>query len=174
MINVRKVDLKDTKRLVEIYDYYVKYTAITFEYNTPSIEEFESRIKDITKKYPYIVIEKDNIIVGYAYANVFKNRDAYDHSCEVTIYIDHSYLGSGLGRILYENLEDELKKIGIINLYACIGYPVFEDDQYLTTNSADFHSHMGYTEVGRFHKCGLKFNRWYDMIFMEKMIGEHK
>ncbi len=174
MISVRKVELNDTKRLLEIYDYYVKYTAITFDYNTPSISEFESRIKDITKKYPYLVIECDGVIAGYAYAYIFKNRDAYDHSCEVTIYIDHNKLGSGLGRILYEHLEEELKKIGIINLYACIGYPVEKDDQYLTTNSADFHNHMGYTLVGRFHKCGLKFNNWYDMIFMEKIIGEHK
>lgn len=74
--------------------------------------------------------------------------------------------------MLYEELEQELAKMGILNLYACIGYPEAEDE-YLTKNSAQFHEHMGYTKVGEFHKCGYKFQRWYDMIWMEKMIGTH-
>ena len=63
--------------------------------------------------------------------------------------------------------------MGILNMYACIGYPA-EEDEYLTKNSADFHSHIGFTQVGEFHKCGYKFGRWYNMIWMEKVIGEHK
>ena len=75
--------------------------------------------------------------------------------------------------MLYEALETELKKMGILNLYACIGYPETEDE-YLTRNSAGFHAHLGYIKVGEFHKCGYKFGRWYHMIWMEKTIGEHK
>ena len=60
----------------------------------------------------------------------------------------------------------------MLNLYACIAYPETEDE-YLTTNSADFHAHLGFTEVGHFHQCGYKFGRWYDMIWMEKIIGQH-
>ena len=63
--------------------------------------------------------------------------------------------------------------MGILNLYACIGYPETEDE-YLTRNSAGFHAHLGYIKVGEFHKCGYKFGRWYNMIWMEKMIGEHE
>ena len=74
--------------------------------------------------------------------------------------------------MLYEALEKELKKMGILNLYACIGYPATEDE-YLTKNSAEFHEHLGFTKVGEFHKCGYKFGRWYDMIWMEKIIGSH-
>lgn len=74
--------------------------------------------------------------------------------------------------MLYEALEKELKDRGILNLYACIGDPLTEDE-YLTKNSERFHRHMGYRKVGEFHKCGYKFNRWYNMIWMEKMIGEH-
>lgn len=77
-----------------------------------------------------------------------------------------------MGRMLYEAIEKELGKMGITNLYACIGYPE-NDDEYLTTNSYDFHTHMGYTLAGRFHKCGYKFDRWYDMAWMEKIIGSH-
>lgn len=174
MIKIRKVNDNDLSRLVEIYDYYVKNTAITFDYETPTVEEFKLKVNTIKAKYPYLVIENNNKIVGYAYAYIFKDRRAYDHSCEVTIYIDNKCKKSGYGKLLYQALEEELEKIGITNLYACIGYPVDKDDEYLTTNSADFHSHMGYTTVGRFHKCGYKFNKWYDMIFMEKIINSDK
>ena len=66
----------------------------------------------------------------------------------------------------------QFTKMGILNLYACIGQPEVEDE-YLTRNSADFHEHMGFSKVGEFHKCGYKFGRWYNMIWMEKMIGKH-
>ena len=79
----------------------------------------------------------------------------------------------GLGRKLYEALEEELKEMGILNLYACIGYPAVPDE-YLDRNSAEFHAHMGYQKVGEFHQCGYKFGRWYNMIWMEKMIGIHR
>ncbi|MCR5279871.1 MAG: GNAT family N-acetyltransferase [Lachnospiraceae bacterium] len=169
---IRSVEKADAKRLLEIYDYYVQNTAITFEYDTPSLEEFTTRIENITKRYPYLVIERDGRIVGYTYAGVFKNRAAYDWSCETTIYIDHNERKSGLGRMLYEALEERVKAMGILNMYACIGYPD-EEDQYLTKNSAEFHEHLGYSKVGEFHKCGYKFDRWYNMIWMEKIIGEH-
>lgn len=170
---IRDASVADAKRLLEIYDYYVRKTAITFEYETPSIEEFTARMEKIMKRYPYLVAERDGQIVGYSYAGVFKDRAAYDWSCETTIYIDHNERKSGLGRMLYEALEEKLKEIGILNLYACIGYPI-EEDEYLTKNSAEFHAHLGYTKVGEFHKCGYKYGRWYDMIWMEKIVGEHR
>ena len=169
---IRRVKEEDAVRLAEIYAYYVETTAITFEYDAPSPEEFGSRIKDITGKYPYLVLEEDGIIHGYAYARPFVGRAAYSRSCEVTIYLDHASRDRGYGRLLYEELERELKKQGILNLYACIGDPVAEDE-YLTRNSEQFHHHMGYVKVGTFHKCGYKFGRWYNMIWMEKMIGKH-
>ena len=172
MTEIRKARLSDAERLLEIYDHYVRNTAITFEYETPSLEEFKERMTGIMKRYPYLVAERDGKIEGYTYAGVFKNRAAYDRSCETTIYIDHNELKTGLGKLLYGTLEEELKKQGILNLYACIGYPQTEDE-YLTKNSAMFHEHLGYEKVGEFHKCGYKFGRWYDMIWMEKIIGEH-
>ena len=75
--------------------------------------------------------------------------------------------------MLYEALEEKLKAMGIQNMYACIAYLDVEDE-YLTKNSAEFHEHMGFSKVGVFHKCGYKFGRWYDMVWMEKLIGEHR
>jgi len=168
-VKIRNATVRDAKRLLDIYAYYVEHTAITFEYDVPTLSEFEDRIKNTMKKYPYLVIEQNGVIQGYAYAGVFKDRAAYDYSCETTIYLDVSACKCGLGRMLYEALEAELKKIGILNLYACIGYPL-EKDEYLDDNSAEFHRHLGYTKVGEFHRCGYKFGRWYNMIWMEKII----
>ena len=170
-ITVRDAKIEDAARILEIYAYYVEHTVISFEWDVPSLEEFENRMRDIMKKYPYLVIERDGKIEGYAYAHPFVGRAAYDWSSELTVYLDHDARKGGLGRRLYEELADRLKKMGILNLYACIGYPQVEDE-YLTKNSAEFHAHLGFELVGTFHNCGYKFDRWYDMVWMEKIIGE--
>ncbi len=172
MITVRDATLADAERILEIYDYYIHNTAITFEYDTPTLEEFRQRIATTTTRYPYLVIEKDGIIEGYAYASTFIGRAAADWACEVSIYLSHTAQKCGLGRILYTDLERRLSMMGILNLYASIAYPE-QEDEYLTTNSADFHTHMGFTQIATFHQCGYKFNRWYHLIWVEKMIGAH-
>ena len=125
------------------------------------------------KKYPYLTAVKDNEILGYAYAGPFVGRAAYDWSAELTIYLAPKKRKQGIGKKLYKALEQALAESGIQNLYACIGYPEVPDE-YLTKNSAEFHEHLGYTKAGQFHKCGYKFGRWYDMIWMEKLIGDHR
>lgn len=170
---IRTATPEDAARILEIYAYYVEHTAISFEYAIPTLSEFQNRIKRTLERYPYLVIETDDGIQGYAYAGSFIGRAAYQHSCEMTIYLDPHSHKQGLGRKLYEALENRLKEMGFLNLYACIGWPETEDE-YLNRNSADFHAHLGYTKAGIFHKCGYKFNRWYDMIWMEKLIGAHQ
>ena len=172
MVTVRNAGMEYAGRILEIYDYYVKNTAITFEYETPSLDEFKDRMKKTMERYPYLVIEKDGRIEGYAYAGAFVGRAAYDWSCEMTVYLDRDAQKCGLGRAIYEALENALHSMGILNLYACIGYPE-QEDEYLTSSSADFHAHLGFNKVGEFHKCGYKFGRWYNLIWMEKIIGEH-
>ena len=121
-ITIRNAALADAPRILEIYAYYVEHTVITFEYDVPSLAEFEGRMRDIMQKYPYLVIERDGRIEGYAYAHAFVGRAAYDWAAELTIYLDHDARRGGLGRALYEALADRLKGMGILNLYARIGY----------------------------------------------------
>ncbi len=170
---IRDARWEDAPRILEIYDYYVQETAITFEYETPSLEEFRERMRKTMEFYPYLVIEREGILQGYAYAGAFVGRAAYDWACETTVYLASETRRQGLGGRIYQALEGALREMGILNMYACIGYPE-ENDPYLTTNSADFHCHLGFEEVGRFHHCGYKFGRWYHMIWMEKMIGIHR
>ena len=88
-ITIRNATLADAPRILEIYAYYVEHTVITFEYDVPSLAEFEGRMRDIMQKYPYLVIERDGRIEGYAYAHAFVGRAAYDWAAELTIYLDH-------------------------------------------------------------------------------------
>lgn len=171
-IFIRVATIDDAKEILEIYTPYVKKTAITFEYEVPSLEEFKARMKNTLEKYPYIVAEKNGEILGYAYTGAFVGRAAYDWAVEMTIYLKESRRKMGLGRKLYNALEDISKAQNILNLNACIGYSEIED-KHLTKNSVQFHEHLGYSIVGKFNKCGYKFETWYDMVWMEKMIGAH-
>lgn len=169
---IRPATPEDAQRLLEIYGYYVENTAISFEYEVPSLEEFRTRIQNTLKFFPYLVIEEEGKIWGYAYAGRFATRAAYAHSAELSIYLDLEAKGRGYGRALYEALEQELRGQGILNLYAHVADPI-QEDEYLTRNSEHFHQHMGFTTVGKFHQCGRKFGRWYNILCMEKIIGEH-
>lgn len=171
-IIIRFATTKDAGALLKIYEPYVRQTAITFEYEVPSLEDFTGRIENVLEKYPYLVAEENGNIVGYAYVSPFKTRAAYDWAVETSVYVDMEHKRKGIGKYLYEVLEEILKKQGILNVNACIAYPVTEDE-YLTMDSVKFHEKSGYTLVGRFHECGYKFHKWYDMVWMEKMIGEH-
>ena len=172
-MSIRTVRPEDAKNLLDIYAYYVEETAISFETEVPSVEEFKIRIEEILKSYPYIVACDNDELLGYAYLHPFVGRKAYELSAETTIYLNPVKKKMGIGKKLYSVLEDIAKAQNIINLYSCIGY-VDVEDEYLNNNSAEFHEHMGYRMVGKFENCGHKFDRWYHMVWMEKIIGEHK
>lgn len=171
-IQIRTATVRDAEYLQEIYAPYVKNTAITFEYEVPSVEEFQRRMENIQKRYPYLVAECDGEILGYAYASSFHERAALGWCVETSIYIRRGYRKMGVGKGLYDALENACRRMGILNLYACIAYPEIEDE-YLTKNSVEFHEHLGYRLIGEFRQCGYKFDRWYNMVWMEKQIGEH-
>ena len=171
-MEIRSANAADAARILGIYAYYVENTAISFEYEIPTLDEFANRIATTLEKYPYIVVEEDGEIKGYAYAGPFKARAAYARSCEVSIYVERFSKGKGYGRALYDALEKQLRAQGILNLYACIASPIKEDER-LTNNSEHFHAHLGFKRVGEFHRCAYKFGRWYNMIWMEKFVGEH-
>lgn len=171
-LKLRVATVSDAAELLKIYAPYVTDTAITFEYDVPTLEDFEERIAHTLEKYPYFVAELNGGIVGYAYASAFHPRAAYGWAVETSIYVRRDMKRMGLGRTLYDALETALKAQGVLNLNACIACPDV-DDEYLTRNSISFHAHLGYSMVGEFHNCGYKFGRWYNMVWMEKMLGEH-
>lgn len=171
---IRAARPDDAPALLEIYRPYVEQTAVSFEYETPGPEEFAARIKAVLKKHPYLILEEGGRPVGYAYAGVFIGRAAADWAVETTVYVRRDARGSGAGKALYTALENILALQGVQNLNASIAWAEEEEDEYLTRNSPEFHSRMGYSPVGRFRRCGFKFGRWYDLLWMEKQIGPHE
>lgn len=171
-LQIRIAKTEDAAELRNIYAPYVENTAITFEYQVPTEAEFASRIENTLKHYPYLVAEQDGEILGYAYASPFKERAAYDWAVETSIYVKMDAKRKGIGKSLYRKLEEILSQQNILNVNACIAAPEI-NDEYLTDDSIHFHEKMGYRMVGRFHKVGYKFHCWYDMVWMEKHIGEH-
>lgn len=167
-MNIRLATPDDAKALLAIYAPYVTDTAITFEIAVPTPEDFRSRITETLRKFPYLVAEEDGRLLGYAYAGTFRKRAAFNHCVEMSIYIDRDCRWHGIGSMLYEELEKRLMAMGIINLCASIATAV--NDPYITNQSELFHQRHGYVKVAHFHKCGYKFNRWYDMIWMEKLL----
>nr|WP_315083366.1 GNAT family N-acetyltransferase [uncultured Campylobacter sp.] len=113
---------------------------------------------------------KPGQILGYAYASAFKERAAYDWSAESSVYVSQNTRAFGIGRLLYEALQRVLKAQNIADMNACIACG---DDEYLNDASMRFHERMGFRFVGKFERCAYKFDRWYDMAWMQKPIGEH-
>lgn len=166
---IRDARPEDAARLLEIYAPYIRETAVSFEYEVPTVEEFETRIRKISAVYPYLVCEKDGRAVGYVYAGRYSPREAYNWTVTTSIYVDDSCRRIGIGKALYAELENRLKERGIVNLLAGIAY-VEEEDEYLTHDSIKFHEKEGYKKVARMESVGKKFDRWYDLIWMQKKI----
>ncbi|MFI3236566.1 MAG: N-acetyltransferase family protein [Lachnospiraceae bacterium] len=163
-VKIRFATPNDAERLLQIYTYYVLETAVTFEYEVPTLEDFTARIENTLKTFPYLIIEDNQKIVGYAYASTFKPRAAYQWSVEASIYISHTEHGHGYGRTLYDALDTCLRAQNVCNVCSCIS--CYTDD------SEHFHEKLGYKKIARFTKSGFKWD-WYDMIWMEKILNPH-
>jgi len=164
---------EDARELLGIYAWYVTNTAVTSEYEVPSVTEFENRIARTLREYPYLIARDGDRILGYAYARHFHDRPAFSWSAESSIYVNRDGRRGGVGRTLYTALEGILTCQNVTNLYAAVSYPE-EENEFLNQDSYRFHDRLGYRVVGEFRKCRYKFDRWYGMVWMEKCIGSHQ
>lgn len=178
-ISIRNATKADAKAIQAIYAPYVERTAISFEYEVPTVEEMAQRMEVVQKEFPWLVAEENERVVGYIYAHAFHERAAFQWAVETSIYVKWDEKRKGIGRKLHDALETALKQQGILNLNACIAFVPDNNkgqgatDPYLNLDSVRFHEQMGYIRAAHFHQCGKKFGHWYDMIWMEKIIGEH-
>lgn len=169
-VKIRAAAVDDAQALLNIYKYYVENTAITYEYEVPTLSEFKNRISNTLKVYPYLVAEVNGEIAGYSYAGRYHSRSAYEWIAETTIYLDNTKRGCGIGQKLYSLLEDILKEQGIVKLIALITPPKTAEGSRVY-NSMHFHEKSGYRFVGKIEYSGYKFNDWFSTVFMDKMIG---
>lgn len=170
-MKIRIATIEDAESIREIYSPYVLNTAVSFEYEIPSVEEFQNRIGNTLKEYPYLVAVENDTIIGYSYASSFHSREAYKHSAELSVYVRQDYRGQGIGSSLYSELEEVLIKQNVYTVHACIASPDGKD-KYLTDDSERFHNKMGFEIVGRHVGCGYKFGKWYSIVWMDKIISE--
>lgn len=170
-LSIRSATPDDAPSLAAIYAPYVRDTAITFEYEPPSVEEFQQRIEHVLSKYPYLVAESNGSIIGYAYAEAFRERPAYNWDVETSIYLDQNHRGQGVGKALYQELENRLRQQGIRNLYACVTTSNIPNP-FVPPTSPAFHQALGYRKVGTFKACGYKFDQWFDITWFEKQIED--
>lgn len=170
-IILRPAHPSDAAVFLEIYAPYILYTAVTYEYEIPSEEEFAGRIRHtLDSGFPYLAAEQNGSVIGYAYAGPYGVRTAFQKTAELSVYLDQKKRGQGAGRMLYAELERILKEKDFHSLIAVIAAPDSETDPYLTRDSLRFHEAMGYRHAGQLHQCGYKFGRWYNIVHMEKLI----
>ena len=160
---IRNVILDDAAQIADIYNYYIDHTIITFEEKPVSAEDIKGRIDKVRKKgYPYIVYEKDGLIIGYAYLSNWRERSAYDITLETSVYLAHEAIGSGVGTMLYKELIQRAKEMGIHSLIGVISLPNDE--------SCRLHEKFGFTLVGNFRESGRKFGKLIDVEFWQLIL----
>lgn len=159
---IRPATLNDAEALARIYAPYVQDSIISFEVTPPSAHEMGERFKQISSQHPWTVWEEENMVLGYAYANIFKNRHAYSWSVESTVYVDQKAHRRGIGKALYLDLFERLKKRGIVNVVGCISLP--------NDPSVKLHESLGFQKVAHFKNIGMKFNQWWDVGYWQLEI----
>lgn len=169
---IRLATPDDAPALLAIYEPYVRQTAITCEYEVPSVEEFAGRIERTLKRYPYLVMELDGRPVGYAYVSPLNSREAYDWSVETSIYLARDVRHGGLGRKLHDALKQCLIAMGITNMCALIAVPARQGRRVPDAQQSGFPCPYGVSPGGCLRPLRPKFGRWYDMCWMELVLAE--
>ena len=163
-VTLRPVKLSDAPALLEIYAPCVFDSHISFEYEIPSVADFEARIARTIAKFPYYVAEYQGKVVGYAYASYFREREAYQWALETTVYVATDLHGSlhSPAKPLYEKLFEELRARGTKQIIGVISLP--------NEKSVKFHEKMGFKTSGTFLSAGYKLGKWWDVVFMSKFL----
>ena len=163
--HLRPASAADAASICAIYNPYVVTTAITFEEETVTLQDMAQRIADVgAANLPWLVLEVDGKVAGYAYATKWRARSAYRYSVESTVYLDRAFAGQGLGRFLYGALLDELRKR---ELHVVIGGIALPNER-----SVGLHEKLGFLKVAHFTEVGMKFGRWIDVGYWELRLGE--
>lgn len=163
MEKFRIADISDAANILKIYSPYITDTTASFEYTPPTEEEFRDRINSIYNDYPYIVYERDGLLLGYAYAHRAAEREAYKWSAELSVYIEKSQQGKHIGTRLIDMILKILKMQNVVNVYSLITGE--------NRSSAIFHEKNGFTLTSTVEHMGYKHEKWLSVMRYEKTIG---
>ncbi|MEC3907374.1 GNAT family N-acetyltransferase [Tamlana sp. 2201CG12-4] len=149
---IRPVHSNDAQALLDIYNYYVIHTAVTFDIEPLSIQIFKDKLNHINADYPFIVYEDNNEVLGYAYGSRFRPKPAYGYVVESTVYVKHTAHGKQIGTKLYAELLNLLKQT---DLHTVLGVLTIPNEA-----SIKLHERFGFKQVAYLKEVGLKFNKW--------------
>ena len=156
---------EDLPAITAIYGWHVANGSGTFELDAPDEAEMASRRDDILAKgLPWLVIEHGAQVLGYAYANHFRPRRAYRYALEDSVYVAPEAQRRGLGRVLLAELIARCEALGARQMYAVIG-------DSANAGSIGVHKALGFTEVGVMRAAGWKFDRWLDVVILQRRLG---
>lgn len=160
---IRLAEKRDAEAIAQIYNHYVDHSIATFEEQPVSIDQMLKRVYAVIDyPLPWLVLEADNIVVGYAYAAPWKTRSAYRHTVEVSVYIDAQETRSGFGTQLYKSLFLALKKYSIHSMIGGIALP--------NDACVGLHEKMGFKQVAHFKQTGFKFDQWIDVGYWQRKL----
>ena len=156
---IRNVQIVDAQELLDIYNYYVVNTVITFDLEALSLDAFKEKITTVSADYPFIVYEENSEILGYAYGSKFRPKPAYNNTVESTVYLKHGAQGKQIGSKLYNELLFLLKQK---NVHVVLGVLTLPNEA-----SVKLHEKFGFKEVAHLKEVGLKFGKWQDVGFWQ-------
>ena len=161
-MSIRLATAADLPEMQEIYRPFVERTAVSFEYQVPTPEEFFLRFTQHIAQFPWLVWEEQGRVLGYAYAGAPWERAAYRWCAEISCYLAPEARGRGVGRQLYARTEEILRAQGYRTVYAIV--------TSANAPSMAFHKALGYREFAKFAACGFKNGAWYDVSWLEKRL----
>ena len=154
----------DVAAIQAIYAHHVRHGGGSFELEPPTVDEMLARRADVLRNgFPYLVAESGGRVVGYAYANFFRTRPAYRFTVEDSVYIAEDLRGHGIGQRLLATLVARCELAGCRQMIAVIG------DSF-NTGSIALHARCGFRFAGTMRATGWKFDRWLDLVFMQKIL----
>lgn len=160
---IRLATEDDAPKILEIYAPIVRETVISFEYEVPSEAEMRGRIRaKLDHDYPWLVMERDGLMLGYVYAGRWRDRAAYDWTVETTVYVNSNARRGGIGRTLYNTLFTVLRVQGFVQAVAGVTLP--------NDPSVGLHEAVGFVSTGVTHNAGYKFGNWYGVGFFEMAL----
>jgi L-amino acid N-acyltransferase YncA len=159
---IRLASKDDAAAVAAIYGPFCESTAVSFEYMAPSIEEMASRIQTTTAQFPWLVLDDNGVVAGYAYASRHRERAGYVWSVDVAVYVDPAHHRCGVGRALYATLLQLLRLQGYFKAFAGIVPP--------NPASTGLHEAVGFTLLGVYRGVGYKQGAWYDVAWYQMAL----
>ncbi|MCC7520290.1 MAG: N-acetyltransferase [Flavobacteriaceae bacterium] len=162
MIQIRTVQPDDVVEIAAIYNTYIVDSIITFETEKVTATDILQRIQKVTQLYDWLVLIENGMLVGYAYYTSFRERKAYEHTVESTIYLKSGSSGKGMGSDLYTALLERIKNKGFREVMGVIALP--------NPESTRFHEKLGFKNMGVLKNVGFKFDTYLDVAFYQKTL----